>query len=201
MTKRVVIAVIFLVIWTILIQTNNIGWFDEPIYNFLISFEGYFLTRVMKIFSFFACDKFFAALCVLFILCILWKRFDSLYLMCTLFFAAGFNLILKDVFRRIRPDHLRLVTETGYSYPSGHAMASMAFYGAILVLVKHSDTKYKKVIFISTAILIFLIGVSRVYLGVHYPSDVIGGWVWAYLILVVLDYIVGGIREGIIKWR
>lgn len=201
MKKRLIISFIFLIIWTIFIKTNNTSWFDEPIYNFIISFKDYALTSVMRIISFFASAKWLIGICLVCLISLLWKKYYSLYLMCTLFFSTGCNLILKAILKRDRPSVLWLTNETGFSYPSGHAMASMAFYGAIMVLVKYSNVSSKKAVYISTGILIFLIGVSRVYLGVHYPSDIIGGWIMGYIILCVLDYIVGGIYEGTIKWR
>lgn len=201
MEKKIVICVMFLVFWTTLILSNNISWFDEPVYNFIISFKDYFLTDVMNIISFFASVTFLIVVCVISLISLLWKRYNSLFLIATLVLSSGSNIILKAIFRRDRPELIRwLTTESGFSYPSGHSMASMAFYGAFLVLVKHSNIKTKWIIYISTGLLIFLIGVSRIYLGVHYPSDVIGGWAFGYLFVCIIDYIVGGIYEGTIKW-
>ena len=77
-----------------------------------------------------------------------------------------------------RPNILRLTDETGYSFPSGHSMASVAFYGFIIYLILSSNmNKYLKIVFSSfLVILIVVIGFSRVYLGVHNASDVIAGY-------------------------
>ena len=82
-----------------------------------------------------------------------------------------------------------MVEESSFSFPSGHAMASMAFYGLIIYFIDKNmkNEKLKKIISISLSILIFLIGISRIYLGVHYASDVIAGFAISivYLILYI----------------
>ena len=105
-----------------------------------------------------------------------------------LIITAFLNYILKNIIQRPRPEGYRLISETGYSFPSGHSMASMAFYGLIIYLI-WKTVKNKKIKYISCTllgILIPLIGFSRIYLGVHYASDVIGGFAvsMVYLILV-----------------
>lgn len=88
------------------------------------------------------------------------------------------NLILKHLVQRPRPSEYRLINETGYSFPSGHSMASAAFYGFLIYLI-YKNVKNKKVKIASIAILsllIILIGISRIYLGVHYTSDVFAGF-------------------------
>ncbi len=99
------------------------------------------------------------------------------------------NLTLKNIIQRPRPIEYRIINENGYSFPSGHSMVSMAFYGFLIYLIyKNVKNKYIKVISILIlSTLIFLIGTSRIYLGVHYASDVIGGFLLAisYLVLYV----------------
>ena len=81
------------------------------------------------------------------------------------------------------------ITENGYSFPSGHAMAALGFYGFIIYLLWHMNLRKKvKIIFsVLLSILIILIGMSRIYLGVHYASDVFAGYLvsGAYLILYI----------------
>ena len=89
-----------------------------------------------------------------------------------------FNQLLKQILQRPRPTGYRLIEESGYSFPSGHSMVSMAFYGYLIYLIyKHVENKYLKVCMISLlTILILSIGISRIYLGVHYTSDVVAGF-------------------------
>lgn len=93
--------------------------------------------------------------------------------------AVGINLMLKEIVQRPRPDEsIRLITETGYSFPSGHSMVSMAFYGLLLWLVwQYEKDRTAKIVCMSGyAAVIALVGMSRIYLGVHYASDVIAGF-------------------------
>lgn len=102
------------------------------------------------------------------------------------------NQLLKHIVRRPRPNILRLVEESGYSFPSGHSMVSMAFYGIIIYLVyKNVNNKYLKWLLITLlSLLILVIGFSRIYVGVHYFTDVVGGFLLglAYLVIYVNIY-------------
>lgn len=90
------------------------------------------------------------------------------------------NSILKVWFERPRPTLVPPLAEVGsLSFPSGHAMTSMIVYGSIAYLVTRFEPtrNIRRATFIVTSLLIVLIGISRVYLGVHYPSDVVGGYI------------------------
>lgn len=103
--------------------------------------------------------------------------------------AAILNVLLKATFMRARPDEwTRLVTENSYSFPSGHAMASTALGFALVAVLWR--TKYRWAAVIGATIYVLLIGFTRLYLGVHYPTDILAGWLvsaaWTSLVVVMM---------------
>ena len=100
---------------------------------------------------------------------------------------TGVNLLLKNIIQRPRPVEFRLIDETGYSFPSGHSMVSVAFYGLIIYFIyKRIDNKKIKWSLITfLSFLVLLIGISRIYLGVHYTSDVIAGFLISISYLII----------------
>ncbi len=106
---------------------------------------------------------------------------------CNLVIVTALNQLLKFILHRPRPTEYRIIEEIGYSFPSGHSMVSMAFYGYLMYLAyKYIKNKYLKwTILIVLSILICLIGISRIYLGVHYTSDVLGGFLISISYLVI----------------
>ncbi|MCL2869721.1 phosphatase PAP2 family protein [Candidatus Saccharibacteria bacterium] len=105
--------------------------------------------------------------------------------------AGATDFVLKNIFARPRPDILRLITETDYSFPSGHAVTNMAMYAVLTILifryVKQNWLKYLLAAYCLIATVV--IGYSRVYLGVHYWTDVIGGWCVGLAIALVIDWL------------
>ena len=89
--------------------------------------------------------------------------------------AALLHLALKSLIERPRPDLWQwIISETNFSFPSGHSTATIAF--ALCICLIATGTRRQKIILILAAIFVCLIGLSRLYLGVHYPTDVLGGW-------------------------
>lgn len=107
------------------------------------------------------------------------------------------NVLLKNIIQRPRPEGYRLIEETGFSFPSGHSMVNTAFYGLLIYLiiknVKNKKLKYALSILIS--ILILAIGFSRIYLGVHYTSDVLAGFLISVAYLIVFTTILHDILK------
>ena len=104
-----------------------------------------------------------------------------------LVFVTVLNQLLKRILQRPRPTEFRIIEETGYSFPSGHSMISMAFYGYLIYLIyKYVKNKYIKwSLIVLLSLLICTIGISRIYLGVHYTSDVLGGFLISISYLVI----------------
>lgn len=161
--------------------------FDSVVYNFLVNNRNEVLNNFFKIITQFGSA---IVLIIITILCVIFIR-DKKYKIlvpANLVTIAIINIVLKNFFLRPRPDELRLIEETGYSFPSGHAMASTAFYGLLIYIVheKVENKILRNTICIMLGLLILLISISRIYVGVHYTSDVIAGTCLsiAYLILI-----------------
>ncbi|HFH8460111.1 TPA: phosphatase PAP2 family protein [Streptococcus agalactiae] len=100
-------------------------------------------------------------------------------------------LSLKLIFQRVRPTLNHLVFAGGYSFPSGHSMGTFMIFGSIIILLQYYMPKsiWKLLCQGTLGLLIFLIGLSRIYLGVHFPTDVLAGFILAYGILNLTAYI------------
>ncbi len=160
---------------------------DSAFYEFISVFLiNDFMTGVMKAVTWFGSAGCLIILSIGFVL-ILKRKKVSIAIIGNLIFVALFNYILKIIFKRPRPIEHRLISESGYSFPSGHSMASMAFYGFLIYLIyKYVENKYLKIGFICLlSCLIVLIGVSRIYLGVHYLSDVLSGFLISLIVLLI----------------
>jgi undecaprenyl-diphosphatase len=105
---------------------------------------------------------------------LLWfgRRNGALWLAAMMAGGTALNLILKQIFAAPRPDLLpHLDNVHTYSFPSGHAAGNMMFFGAVAMLLAQRGSYW------TAAMIVALIGVSRVWLGVHWPSDVTAGWI------------------------
>lgn len=159
-----------------------------------------FLTWVMTLFTNLASVPALLLISLALILIIRQNRY-RVPLFANLGISVILNLGLKDVFTRARPAAVMpLVVEKGYSFPSGHSMAAAAFYGFLIYLLWHSQ-RPKGAKRTGTALLLALIllaGFSRVYLGVHYLSDVLAGFLvsGAYL-LVFISFVSAYFQEDL----
>lgn len=190
MKKRNVILICLLsllfIVNTLFVVTGMSTSFDNSIYSFIRSFECLFLDNY-----FIFVTKFGNPVVVIFIILLFLLMFRNKYGIMVSIMAivsSSTNTFLKYIFKRERPAVLKLITQGGYSYPSGHAMISIAIYGYFLYLVMKC-VKNKWIKYILSCLLIILIlsiGVSRIYLGVHYASDIVGGFLLSLIELIIL---------------
>ena len=130
----------------------------------------------------------FEFVCVLFIalLLIAQNKKDISYLITGSAITVLINMIIKNIVQRPRPEGIKLTMETGYSFPSAHAMLSVFVYGFIIFLLsKQKDNKSAKLLSIALGVLILWISFTRIYLGVHYLSDVIIGAICGGICLIL----------------
>ena len=103
-----------------------------------------------------------------------------------LIMAFLFNELLKYLIQRSRPDMSNWLTDvSGFSFPSGHSMVSMSYYGFLIYLIYLSELRKKWLLISLLSIIILLVGFSRMYLGVHYISDVLGGFLISLVYLCI----------------
>jgi len=165
-----------------------------------------FLTDVFLVITELGSLKFYLPLCLVIGLYFLFKRkiVGVIFLFVTLYSVRQLNYQLKEVFSRERPSFDAVYEASHYSFPSGHAMNSAAIYGFIcflLVFYIIKEHKKRMTAAVMTAVLVFLIGVSRMYLGVHYLTDVLAGWSVGFIWLVILSTIFAKIHQFIDKNR
>lgn len=164
-----------------IMQGDIIGY--KMISTFLISD---FVTPIAKFITNFG-GAIFLSIATIALLVLIKNKKIGLSIFSNIVIITILNQLLKRILRRPRPTEFRIVEETGYSFPSGHSMISMAFYGYLIYLIyKYVKNKYIKWISIVVlSLLICTIGISRIYLGVHYTSDVLGGFLLSISYLVV----------------
>lgn len=174
----------------ILVKTSLIDGFDNLIYQVIIALKSDNMTSFFKFITFLASTKFIIFANIMLIIYMIWKkRYDlSLVTICSIA-SVVINNLVKLIIQRDRPLDIALIEETFYSFPSGHAMISICFYGSLIYLFMRNKPMYHRLRSYILGIIIFLVGVSRIYLGVHFASDVIGGYllgsivVWMIIII------------------
>jgi hypothetical protein len=154
-----------------MVSTFLISDFATPIAKFITNFGGAIFLIILTIL----------------LLVVLKNKKVRLSICTNLVVVTILNQLLKRLLQRPRPTEFRIIEENGYSFPSGHSMVSMAFYGYLIYLiytfVKNEYLKWISIVLLS--LLICLIGISRIYLGVHYTSDVLGGFLISISYLVI----------------
>lgn len=165
----------------IVISGHDILAFDSVMIAFVQGLETPTLTAIMTFFTFIGSWKsiiVIALLVIIFLYKVLHHRSELVLFSLVIIGTPMLNKVLKNFFERTRPDLHRLIEIGGYSFPSGHAMNAMAVYGILTFLLwRHIPTRAGRgLLILLSTVMIFMIGISRVYLGVHYPSDIIAGY-------------------------
>jgi len=182
---------------SIWIGDQRITNFDQIIISKVQGAESDNLTAIMKFFSLIGSGLVVSILAIIMlaVLAKLQYRRELLFYVGILLGSTILNTVLKLIFQRVRPTIHRIVEVNGYSFPSGHSMAAFTFYGIIIFLLwKHIPNFYWRIIMIAVgSVMILAIGISRIYLGVHYPSDIVGGYLasgtWLAISIGLYQYV------------
>lgn len=172
------ICIFLFIVLTIMVMTKFIDPLDSYMESLLISIRSDNLTKVMTVITNIARAYSLIAISILLLFVIKDKK-TPIKIIINLIAVFLVSQVFKFIFRRARPDSLALVPASGYSYPSGHTMVSTAYFVFIVYLLckKINNKLVKTLLIVFSTIMILLIGFSRVYLGVHYLSDVLGGFI------------------------
>jgi undecaprenyl-diphosphatase len=183
------VFLIALILFTSELMENELSPFDNQIYGYLSKLITEDMTDVIKLISDMGSVYVLGAVAAV-LLTVFWiKRkywFYGKMVTVNLISISLLNILFKTVFHRARPDILQLVHAGGYSFPSGHSMISVSFYGYLIYLcIVYFKQPWKQIISVALSLLVLTIGISRIYLGVHYASDVIGGFLVGFSWLVI----------------
>lgn len=153
---------------------------DVTFYQFLASFQSEDITMLMKTITFFGSTVGVVMVCLI---CCLFHFQKGLLLSIHVAIVAIMNQIIKVIVARPRPSVIHLVEENSYSFPSAHAMVSMTLFGLIAYWL-YPRHRYLAILILVIPI---FIGMTRIYLGVHYTSDIIAGFLFSitYLSIVI----------------
>lgn len=179
--KRISLLIIFTLIFGIIafFHESRLGkWIDNEVYEFIYSSESFISTSIFLGFTKVGEVWAMVTLSLLLVAYLMLKRLniEALFFAIAMSLSSTLNPLLKNIFDRERPTLLRLIDISGFSFPSGHAMGATAFFGSSIYIVSRVLKGNSKAFMIGLcALFIIMISSSRVYLGVHYPTDIIAG--------------------------
>ncbi len=181
-------------VMALLVKRNTIASLDSNIISYVQGLEAPWLTTIMRFFTFIG-DTIPVIILTIGSLFLLYKvlnhRAELVLFLGVMLGANILFLTLKMFFQRARPDLHRLAEATNYSFPSGHATMAFSLYGVLtFILWRHINTSFKRTIhIIVSSIVILSIGLSRIYLGVHYPSDIFAGYfISAFWLMLAIGF-------------
>lgn len=190
-----IMCLIVFIILSILVCTKNDIYIDSLVYNNIKRLISNNLTKSVIQLTYLGSAIVVIGI-TLFTLIIFKNKKYGLLMSIDLLSITIFQIVLKNIFVRNRPIDINLIEESGYSFPSGHSLTAMAFYGFIIYLIYKSNLnkKLKRIYIILFSIIILLVGLSRIYLGVHFFTDVLGGFTFSICFLVIFITIINKLK-------
>lgn len=179
------------------VGNKSIAHFDTAVIGFVQGLEAPWLTSIMKVFTWIGSGYVVALIALIGFMVlyfVLRYRHQAFLLISVIAGSVLLNSVLKLYFRRERPEIHRIMDANGFSFPSGHTMMAFALYAIIAYIAWRNvkKTMSRVVLVLFTAFMIIMIGTSRIYLGVHYPSDIVGGFaasaLWVTIAISVYAY-------------
>ncbi len=204
--KKYIIAIFLLLCFvtlTIFVINNKIFKMDENVYNIVISFKNDKLTKVLKFFTTLGNEYFTILMLLILFVIFMYKRKIYLYnyIFANVTIGSAIMWILKNIIKRPRPSW-KWIKQSGFSYPSGHTVAAFLLYGTLILIAnKKIKGKIKYWCYLILSLIMVLIGVSRIYFGAHYLSDVTSSVVLSLIILIISSLYIKGDKNDKSKVR
>jgi len=181
-----ILALTIFIILGLMVRNSSEGiLFDVALLKFIHSDTNTVVLAIMKFISFIGSGYFLVPILAIVIIYTLIKKkyYISKLLLVSSLGSWVLNYILKLLINRTRPLDFFLVEQGGLSYPSGHSMVSMSMYLTFAYLISKDEyfKDKKKIIYTAALMDVLLMGISRMYLGVHWPTDIIGGFIMGYI--------------------
>ncbi|MGK7391270.1 MAG: phosphatase PAP2 family protein [Candidatus Cyclobacteriaceae bacterium M2_1C_046] len=182
------------------LRRENLEEFDERVTSYIYQYRGETMTEFVTVITDLGDEVTYAIIIIAVVMWFLIYKKNARWLLQSVIIlasTAALNVFIKHMISRERPEvGMRLIEASSYSYPSGHSMVALAFYGFLIYLayVKVNHRWIKILAFILLPLLIIAIGASRVYLGVHYPSDVVAGFAAGLFWLVFVIFMINAFR-------
>ncbi|MBR0598390.1 phosphatase PAP2 family protein [Sinanaerobacter chloroacetimidivorans] len=189
--------IIFSVI-TFIVMANDTLLFDTVVREQIYEMRNDGLTFVLRTITYMGNKQTISVICILLLLFFPKRKLIAIPLTISAIISSTLQTALKITFHRARPDlALHLIDQGGFSYPSGHSMTVLVFYGMMILLCRRyiKDRTKANIATVLLSCMIFLIGFSRIYLGVHYPTDVLGGWSIGFCLLLILKSAIGTLHS------
>lgn len=177
----------------VLVRTGNAAAIDDPIRNWFYGLRTDGLDDAVVFLTHHGDWHAIAIICILFLAIKPTRIRFGLPLAAGSVFVAFLRVLIRNLVDRPRPtDISHLVAESGYSFPSGHATSSMFLFALLIwLIIRYVKKPSLKILFsVLAAIPMAGIGLSRIYCGVHYPTDVFAGWFLGLAVMIITTWII-----------
>lgn len=182
--------ILFITIMIFVIIKNDL-YIDEYGYSLISKLKNENMTNIIKIITNIGGTIIIAVVTMLSLFIFRNKKINTCIILNLLGIFILNNLLIKNIIARDRPTGINIIEENGYSFPSGHTAISTVVYGYLIYLIYNyvSNKKLKYVLISILSIIILVVGLTRIYLGVHYTSDVLGGYLLGISYLIMFTYV------------
>lgn len=182
--------ILFITIMIFVIIKNDL-YIDEYVYSLIFKLKSSDMTNIIKIITNIGGTIIIVVVTMLSLFIFRNKKINICIILNLLGIFILNNVLIKNIIARDRPTGINIIEENGYSFPSGHTAISTVVYGYLIYLIYNyvSNKKLKYVLISILSIIILIVGLTRIYLGVHYTSDVLGGYLLGISYLIIFTYV------------